>query len=237
MKISDFTNGDDDTNDKAESVFTPNLTSSLIVDSLIKFLESKSSPLKYIEMGCGSGYITFNVSNLLKNTDVTLSDISEIAINEVKKQIDLKSLEYKAIVSNLFNNIQDNNFDLIVSDVAAISEELTNITTWYDGISCDTGKDGLKLITELLVKSKDYLSKSGSIIYPVLSLSDKGKLDDLTKKLFAKTEVVASKDWPYKFSDVGHIKLLNHLKDSGFISFRYLSGLHIFTTEVWVSTV
>jgi methylase of polypeptide subunit release factors len=230
-------NSNNGTNDKTNSVFIPNLTSDLLVDSLIRFLELNSIPSKYIEMGCGSGYITFNVCKFLKNTDVTLSDISEKAIEKVNMQLKLKSLKYKAIISNLFSNIDENNFDLIVSDVAAISNELTTITNWYDGVSCDTGKDGLKLITELLVKSKNYLSKSGSIIYPVLSLSDKDKLSILTKKLFSKTDVIVSKDWPYKFTDINHIKLLDYLKKNGFISFKFISGFHVFTTEVWISTL
>ena len=220
-----------------KSIFKPNLTSDLLVEALHIYFSKFSIPSKYIEMGCGSGYITFKLNEHLKYSEVTLSDISDLAIERVKEELKFNSLSYKAVVSNLFQNIQDSDFDLIVSDVAAISEDLTSITNWYDGVSCDTGRDGLKLISDLLIKSKGYLSNKGSIVYPVLSLSNTSELRSLSDRLFSKTEVLVSKDWPYKFSNDKDINLLENLKDNGLISFKYVSGFHVFNTEVWLSSI
>jgi len=218
-----------------DKIFTPNLTSKLLLKSASDLLSKK--PIEnYIELGCGSGFITFNLTNYLsKSKSVFLTDISNQAIDEVKKVIMNEKLNFTALQSNLFDNVDKSlKFDLILSDVAAISEKLLPITDWYHGVSCETGDDGLALISKLLDKSRSYMNDSCILLYPALSLSNTSLLRTKADSFFENTSVVASKDWPYKFEN-NDIDYLNKLKDEGIISFKIISGYHVFTTEVWKS--
>lgn len=218
-----------------DKIFTPNLTSKLLLKSASELLSKKPID-NYIELGCGSGFITFNLTNYLsKSKSVFLTDISNHSIDEVKKVIMNEKLNFTALQSNLFDNVDNNlKFDLILSDVAAISEKLLPITDWYNGVSCKTGNDGLALISSLLKSSSSYMRKNSVILYPALSLSNMSKLRTIANAYFENTSVVASKDWPYKFEN-NDIDYLNNLKEEGMISFKLISGFHVFTTEIWKS--
>ena len=66
-------------------------------------------------------------------------------------------------------------FDFIVSDVAAVAEEVSNISPWYKG--CITiCYDGTKHIINIISNTKKYLNKNGKFIFPIISLSDEKKI-------------------------------------------------------------
>ena len=54
-----------------------------------------------------------------------------------------------------------NKFDYIINDVAGISEDIAKVSDWYKNVSCLSGKDGTKLVNEILKKSNlNYIEAS-----------------------------------------------------------------------------
>lgn len=218
-----------------EKIFKPNLTTSLIINALRVFLENKKIN-SYLELGCGGGEITYSCLEFLCDSKIIMTDISQKSIDSTLTRFRAKNIDIDARQSNLFSAINPNEkFDLIVSDVASISDIFLSETDWYDGVSCDTGADGLKLISLILEKSKKFLNERGAIIYPALNLSNTTKLKSLAEFNFSNTTVLGGKDWPFKFNNPSFEFKLDEFKNKGLIDFKKISGLHIFRTEVWMS--
>jgi methylase of polypeptide subunit release factors len=218
-----------------EKIFKPNLTTQLIISALRGFLENKKIA-NYLELGCGGGEITYSCLASLRNSKIVMTDISQKSIDLTIQRFKDNNINIDARKSDLFSAINPNEkFDLIVSDVASISDIFLPETDWYDGVSCDTGSDGLKLISLILENSKKFLNEGGAIIYPALNLSNTTKLKSLAELNFSNTTVLAGKDWPFKFNNPSFEFKLAEFKNKGLVDFKKMSGLHIFRTEVWMS--
>ena len=70
------------------------------------------------------------------------SDLSETAVEDVKKNAKQKSCKIIAKKSNLFSEWKDEKFEMIVCTVSQISEEVAPISPWFDVTDCATGKGG-----------------------------------------------------------------------------------------------
>ncbi len=218
-----------------EKIFKPNLTTQLIINALRGFLEKKKIA-NYLELGCGGGEITYSCLAPLGNSKIVMTDISQISIDATLKRFKDHHINIDARKSDLFSAIDPNEkFDLIVSDVASISDIFLSETDWYDGVSCDSGTDGLQLISKILASSKHYLNEGGAIIYPALNLSNINQLKSIAALYYPNTDIINGKDWPFKFNNPSFEAKLDKLKNEGIINFKKISGLHIFRTEVWIS--
>lgn len=221
-----------------QKVFKPNLTTNLIIEATKEYLSSnikENQSLSYLEMGCGGGEITYSLKDMLISYDLTMTDISSLAIKKTKERFKDENLNINIYQSNLFNEIPKNKkFDIIISDVAAISEDVLSITDWYDGVSCKTGPDGINLIEKIIKESANYMNDGAALIYPALNLSNLEKLKKTVNKNFSKTITLKSKNWPYNFSDEQK-KILKFLKQNNHVNYKELSGVVVFNTEVWMS--
>lgn len=220
-----------------DKVFEPNLTTELIISGAKNFLQ-KNKISSYLELGCGCGQITLSNFEYIKKSKIVITDVSDLAINTAKDNFKKIKYNIDARVSNIYESIDKNEkFDLIISDVASISEIFLSQTNWYDGVSCKTGVDGLNLISKVLNGAKNYIHSNGSIIYPVLSLSSENGLKKIISNNFKKTIVLKEKEWPFKFHDQNFINKLDEYRDKGYINFKNLSGLHVFKTSVYQSFI
>ena len=154
------------------AVFTPNLTSKLIVKTIKEIGSTLNGHI--LEVGCGSGWITeqivaeFHVSN----AKFFLSDVSIEAIElaQNKLQISVPNAVFK--VGSGLKPWVDSQFDLIINDVAGISDAIAEISPWYVGVPCDAGDDGLANTREILNDVNNQLKNKGLYITPVISLAN-----------------------------------------------------------------
>ena len=220
-------------------MFEPNLTSNLIVDTLKKYLKYNNIE-SFLELGTGSGFITQEVFKFHKNNKIKIvtTDIMEESEEISKKNFINSGLEVDVRIGNLFEPILiDESFDVIVSDVASISETLNNFLPWYDGVPCNTGEDGLKLFNQILKKVKGHLNAGGCFIYPMISLSDTNTQAQKIDMLFRKTLTGLSSKWPLKIKDNMLLDCLDNLKRKKYCDFDIISGYHVFKTEVKISYI
>ncbi len=73
-------------------------------------------------------------------------------------------------------------FDYIISDIAAIADEVANISPWYKNCINNAGADGTKNVIEFLKNANSHLNKNGAIIFPIISLYKKKNNFNLEKK-------------------------------------------------------
>ena len=92
-------------------VFHPKyFTSSKLLMSVVE--EAEISNKHILELGCGSGIASFLASK--KGAIVTASDISELAISNLKSNQVKNGVTFSAVVSDLFDSISANTFDYIL---------------------------------------------------------------------------------------------------------------------------
>jgi len=129
---------------------------------------------KTLEIGAGCGAISLYIASKW-TCRVVASDISSEAVDSVKRNADLNSLEIDVIKSDLFNNIRENEFDLIVFNAPLIDQEPESSIEKYS--LCDP--EG-RIVGSFLREARNHVKKSGLIIFSLCSNSAYEAMDDLT---------------------------------------------------------
>ena len=164
------------------------------------------SPKKVLDVGTGSGCIALMMKSIFPNSEVTGIDISEEAIQLANENSKLNSLEVSFFQSNLLENVEESDHDLIVANLPYIPTENLNeldreVIDYEPLTALNGGKDGLEIISNLIhqLEEKDYKkvnlfleidSRKSSEPHELLNSWDEVKLlEDLAEKdryVFAK---------------------------------------------------
>ena len=113
-------------------VFPPHLTLStkILLDYIVELdLKNKA----FLELGCGSGIISLLASK--KGAFVTATDINNIALDYLKKASFENQLKVDVIDSDLFKNLKNKSFDLIIINPPYYPKKAKNIKekAWFCG--------------------------------------------------------------------------------------------------------
>lgn len=168
-------------------------TETLIEKTLDYCKRLNKESLNILDLCTGSGCIGITLKKELTKSNVIISDISSKALKVAKKNIKENDVNIKAIKSDLFNNIPNIKFDLIISNPPYIpNDEILpkNVLkephkALYGGIT------GTEIIERILKEIKDYLNDKYIIVLEIHENS-KNQLIELIKKYF-------SSDTNYKF--------------------------------------
>ena len=156
-----------------ENVLIPQPDTEILVEEVIDICnnnynsnQSKESKIKVLDLCTGSGAIGIALAKILKNFDITLSDISTEALKVAKQNIVNTGLNnlVKLIQSDLFENI-DEKFDIIVSNppyiktevIKTLDKEVLNEPI----LALDGGKDGLEIYRRIINEGYNYLNNNG----------------------------------------------------------------------------
>jgi len=147
----------------------PRFETEILVDEILKMDCNKD---KILDIGCGSGAISLALADNLINSYIYGIDISEDALTLSKKnkeKLELKNVEF--FKSDIFSNVKDNNFDIIVSNPPYIDE--VDMKTLEKELSFEPqnalygGKDGLFFYREIITDSLNYLSNNGILAFEI----------------------------------------------------------------------
>jgi release factor glutamine methyltransferase len=142
-----------------EGVFHPKyFTSSKL---LVKFVEESDIQGKNIlELGCGSGITSFIAST--KGGIVTASDISELVIGNLRINQDKNGIQFQSVVSDLFDSIKENTFDLILINPPYYPKNPTSEKehAWFCGIEFEYFKKLFKQLKERSISKGIFMTLS-----------------------------------------------------------------------------
>ena len=178
----------------SNKVFEPNLTTQSIIEACNKLKFNKKK--KVLDLGSGSGVIgIFLKKKFGKKIDLYLSDYSKHAISVINSNLKINKVTGTAKESDILKGWKNEKFDLIINDISAINSFVAK-KHWYNKfIPHDCGKDGLKLSKKFLMSVEKNLKKKGTILMPVISISDHKLLIKIIEKNF-KSKMLVSKEWP-----------------------------------------
>jgi methylase of polypeptide subunit release factors len=151
---------------------------------------------KVLDLGSGSGVIgIFLKKKFGKKIDLYLSDYSKHAISVINSNLKINKVAGTAKESDILKGWKNEKFDLIINDISAINSLIAK-KHWYSKfIPHDCGKDGLKLSKKFLSSVEKHLEKKGTILMPVISISDHKLITKIIEKNF-KSKLLVRKEWP-----------------------------------------
>ena len=211
-------------------VFQPNLTSSMLIECSSKYVSKKTSVL---DLGCGSGFVGIELAKSKGLQKVFFSDLDDEAEEVVKKNAELHGIESDFRHGSIFQPWSGMKFDLIINDVSGVADKIAEISPWFEHVPCSSGNCGSKLIGEVLKRSNMYLEPKGTLIFPIISLSNRNKILDIAQNCFSKVELLKKKEWFLPEEMKGFINLLGKEKIKGNAKFENKFEKVVCYTEIY----
>ena len=190
-----------------KGVLIPRQDTEILVEKMIEILKNnilKNKNLeknlkihpKILDIGVGSGIIGITAALEIKDSYVLGVDISEKALETAEKNKELlKVPNIKFLKSNLFENIEFNQFDMIVSNPPYIS--LNEIGIMSDDTllhepseALFAENDGLYFYYEICQKALDYLADFGYLLFEIGYKQGKNVAEIMTSSGFKNVEVI-----------------------------------------------
>lgn len=145
-----------------------------IKDMVGKRKIEENSELKILDLCTGSGAIAISLEKYLKNkfkTEIIASDVSKKAIEIAKRNAEENNARVKLIISDMFENIKEKNFDIIVSNppyiesrtITTLSKEVQNEPI----LALDGGTDGLDFYRIIAKEAYKYIKSGGHILVEI----------------------------------------------------------------------
>lgn len=148
-----------------EDVLIPQPDTEILVETVLDICKRYGNQsLRILDLCTGSGAIAISLSKIL-NTQVFASDISTKALEVAEKNNVLNNSKVEFIESNLFEQINGEKFDIIVSNPPYIkNEEIKLLSKQVQNepyIALSGGEDGLDFYRKIIDEAYKYINKNG----------------------------------------------------------------------------
>lgn len=171
-----------------ENVLIPQPDTEIIVEETLKKckeLLQKNAQIKILDLGTGSGAIAVSLENFLGDkAEVFASDISTKALDVAKHNNEKNNTSVRFIKSDLFENIQEQKFNIIVSNPPYIrSNVINNLSKQVQNephLALDGGEDGLKFYKKIIEQACNYI-ENGYLILEI-GYDQKADVENMLKE-------------------------------------------------------
>ena len=152
------------------NVLIPQPDTEILVEEVIGLANEKEN-LKILDMCTGSGAIAISLAKYINNSNVYATDISDSAL-EIAKDNSLKNItDVTFIQSDVFEKVEEKEFDFIVSNppyietevIKTLSKEVQN----EPHIALDGGEDGLYFYRKISKEAFDFLKQDGYLAFEI----------------------------------------------------------------------
>lgn len=184
-----------------ENVLIPQPDTEIIVEETLKKCKElllKNGKIKILDLCTGSGAIAVPLENFLGDkAEVFASDISTKALEVAKYNNGKNNTNVRFIESNLFENIQEQKFNIIVSNPPYIrSNVINNLPKQVQNephLALDGGEDGLKFYKKIIEQACSYI-ENGYLILEI-GYDQKEDVENLLKENKNYSEIKTIQDF------------------------------------------
>ena len=168
-----------------ESVLIPRNDTEILVeaaDSLLKKLAAEGQenvpeggthvkPLRVLDLCCGSGCIGISLKLYHGEIDLTLTDISEDALEVTKRNLDKYDVKARLVCDNLLHGITEK-MDMIVSNPPYIERRVIDslmpeVKEYEPVLALDGGEDGLDFYRKIIAEAPGHLNSGGWVLLEI----------------------------------------------------------------------
>lgn len=152
-----------------QNVLIPRIETEYWTEKLLDILDEYSQ-LNILDCCCGSGVIGLTIKKQLSRMNVTLSDISDYAIENTKLNAKDFGLNVNVIQSDLFDNLKNMKFDVLVCNPPYINvdEKLDESVTNYEPhLALYAKNNGLWFYEQIIGQVKDFLNKKYLLVFEI----------------------------------------------------------------------
>ncbi len=181
-----------------ENVLIPRFETEELVENTIKYINKLfNKEISIIDLGCGSGAIGLTLKQKLNNinTDVTLLDISDEALEVAKKNADKLNLQVNFIKNDMLENI-NKKFDVIISNPPYISydEKIESVVKDNEPHLALYAKDnGLEYYKRILSTIENNLKEEFLIAFEI-GYTQKEEITSIIKEHLKNVQIECLKD-------------------------------------------
>lgn len=156
----------------SEGVLIPRPDTEILVEQCIMLMKEIENP-KILDIGTGSGAISITFAKELPDSEVLGLDISDEALKIAVENRELnEALNLKFLKSDVFKNVRDKNYDLIVSNPPYIpmeeyNELMPEVKKYEPKMALTDGGDGYYFYRKISEESMDYLKNGGYLAFEV----------------------------------------------------------------------
>ena len=181
-----------------ENVLIPRSDTEILVEEVIE-IAKKINAKKILDLCTGSGAIAISLAKYIKDGQITATDISEKALRIARLNARNNNVDDKItfISSNLFQNIPEEKYDIIVSNPPYIKrkviESLDKEVKKEPIIALDGGRDGLEFYKKIIYSSYEYLKYKGYLCLEI-GYDQKKEVIDLINKEGKYIDTYSKKD-------------------------------------------
>ncbi|QEN03949.1 peptide chain release factor N(5)-glutamine methyltransferase [Thiospirochaeta perfilievii] len=166
-----------------DGVLTPRPDTEILVETALDLIE-KNSLKTGLDMCTGTGCIAITLKKECPKLDIIATDISPISerVFKVNNQ-KLLNNSINFIHSDLFSNLKDKKFDIIVTNPPYLTKKETEdrvLDGWKEPVlALDGGFDGLDLIHTIIDEAPNYLNNSGWLLIEASS----NQMEDMKRSM------------------------------------------------------
>lgn len=180
-----------------KNVLIPRFETEELVEQVVEYTKDlNKDKIKILDLGCGSGAIGLTLKSILKDSEVTLVDISKEALEVAKLNANNLNLDVTFIESDWFSNVKLEQYDIIVSNPPYIrtDEEIEEIVKNNEpSLALYGGVDGLDCYRKILANIKPYLNNKFLIAFEI-GESQEEEIYDIVNKYLKDVEITCKKD-------------------------------------------
>lgn len=161
-----------------ENVLIPQPDTEILVEEVVNYLKENLNnkfngrKINVLDLCTGSGIIGICIKKILEDkVNVYASDISDKALEVAKKNAENLDADVTYIKSDLLDDININEFDIIVSNPPYIKTNVISLlpeeVQHEPHIALDGKEDGLYFYRKIIKDVKPYLNKNGMVFFEI----------------------------------------------------------------------
>lgn len=145
----------------------------LLEESLSPWIDDPGSVTSVLDMCTGSGCLAILAAETFPNAAVTGADISPDALDVAKINRTRFGLDddLELVQTDLFTNLKDRKFDLIISNPPYVTEEaMEELPAEYrhePALALGAGRDGMDILRRMMPVLADYLTDDGMAVIEI----------------------------------------------------------------------
>ena len=153
-----------------ENVLIPQPDTEILVEKVLELIKD-SKNISILDLCTGSGAIAISIKRYMNNVNMYASDISKKALDIARLNAKNNDTEIQFIESNMFENIKNLKFDIIVSNPPYIeTDDIINLPKDVQNepiLALDGGLDGLTYYKIIRDNGYSFLKNNGKILIEI----------------------------------------------------------------------